>query len=146
MGDSVSDGSGSTKTTRVRRLRDELIALISRLGLKPGDRLSTEAELAELFGVSRPTLREALKLLEQQGVLRAVQGQGRFISAEGSLRVERPMTKYESITQVLTGRGFRVSSAVLRVEEGKAGAEEAEALEIPVGSPVIQLQIGRAHV
>ncbi len=139
MPESADAVAGIAKTTRVDRLRDEVIALISRLGLKPGDRLSTEAELSELFGVSRPTLREALKLLEQQGILSAVQGQGRFISAEGSLRVERPMTKYESITQVLEGRGFRVSSAVLRVEEGESSEEEADALEVPGGTAVIRL-------
>jgi DNA-binding GntR family transcriptional regulator len=128
-----------SKETMVDRVRREVLALISRLGLKPGDRLNTESELAELCGVSRSTVREALKLLEQQGIVNAVQGQGRFISASGSLRVDRPMTKYESITQVLAGRGYSVSSAVLSVEESEASNEEADALEVEPGTPVVRL-------
>lgn len=42
--------------------------------LKPGDRLPTEKELAAHFGVSRPTLREAIKVLEALNVLRSSTG------------------------------------------------------------------------
>lgn len=127
------------RESMVERVHDQVQELISRLGLKPGDRLNTEAELSELFGVSRSTIREALRLLEQEGVVHAVQGQGRFISASGSLRVERPMTKYESITEVLSARGYRVSSAVLDVSSGTADAEEAEALGLAPDAEVIRL-------
>ncbi len=127
------------KASMVERVYDQVQELISELGLKPGDRLNTESELSELFGVSRSTVREALRLLEQEDVVHAIQGQGRFISASVSLRVERPMTKYESITEVLTARGYRVSSAVLDVSIGAADDEEAEALRIEPGAEVIRL-------
>lgn len=123
----------------VARVYDQIQELIAELGLKPGDRLTTETELAEIYGVSRSTVREALRLLEQEGTVHAVQGQGRFISASGSLRLERPMTKYESITEVLTARGYSVSSAVLGVSLGTANAKESDALGIPVDSEVIRL-------
>lgn len=123
----------------VEHVHHQITALISELGLKAGDRLNTESELSELFGVSRSTVREALRLLEQQGLVVPVQGQGRFISASGSLRVERPMTKYESITEVLTGRGYTVTSAVLEVAEAEADQAEAAVLEIAQGAPVIRL-------
>lgn len=131
--------SPATRHSMVERVQHQISALISELGLKTGDRLNTESELSELFGVSRSTVREALRLIEQQGLLVAVQGQGRFVSASGSLRVERPMTKYESITEVLLGRGYTVTSAVLAVKVGEADPSEAEALEIAVGTPVIRL-------
>lgn len=131
--------SANGKESMVDRVYAELLSLISRLGLKPGDRLNTESELAELFGVSRSTVREALRLLETEGVVHAVQGQGRFLSASGSLSVERPMTKYESITEVLEARGYEVSSAVLNVSTSEANEPEAEALGIEVGAEVIRL-------
>lgn len=53
-----------------------LKALILETGLKPGDRLPTEAELANRFGVSRLSLREATKSLEFLGVLAAKPGRG----------------------------------------------------------------------
>jgi GntR family transcriptional repressor for pyruvate dehydrogenase complex len=44
--------------------------------LHPGDRLGTEQELADEFGVSRPTLREALRLLASSHLVRASKGPG----------------------------------------------------------------------
>jgi len=49
---------------------------IERQGLLPGDRIGTEQELAAEFGVSRPTLREALRLLAGSHLIRASQGRG----------------------------------------------------------------------
>lgn len=127
------------KQSTVERVHQQIQGLIAELGLKSGDRLNSESELAELFGVSRSTVREALRFLQQQGVVVAVQGQGRFISASGSLRVDRPMTKYESITKMLVGHGYRVTSAVLKVEEAEASEAEAQALELEPGAAVIRL-------
>jgi GntR family transcriptional regulator, transcriptional repressor for pyruvate dehydrogenase complex len=50
-------------------LVDELLAEIAAGALKPGDRLPPEPQLAVRFGVSRPTLRQALKTLEAAGIL-----------------------------------------------------------------------------
>lgn len=135
----VVRASDARRESMVEQVYAQVQELISRLGLKPGDRLHTEAELAELCGVSRSTVREALRQLELEGVVHAVQGQGRFISASVSLRVERPMTKYESITEVLDARGYKVSSAVLDVSIGEADDEEAEALRIEPGEEVTRL-------
>lgn len=121
------------------RAHAQITDLIRQLELGAGDRLPTEADLTARFGASRSTVREALGRLEQEGAVVAVQGQGRFLSASGGLRVERPVTKYESITEVLTARGYAVSSAVLGVAESVASAEEAAALEVEEGAPVIRL-------
>lgn len=45
-------------------------------GLEPGDRLGREEDLAREFGVSRPTLREALRLLAGERLIRATKGPG----------------------------------------------------------------------
>ncbi|MGE3192100.1 MAG: GntR family transcriptional regulator [Microbacteriaceae bacterium] len=127
------------KSTMANRLQAELLRLIAELGLKPGDKLPTEAELAAHFSVGRSTTREALKYLEEQGLVHAVRGQGRFLSAVGSLSIERPVTRYESTTEMLESLGYRVTSAVLQVEESVAGPRQAVALDITEGSPVIRL-------
>lgn len=63
-----------------RKIRDvvaeRLTAYIARQGLKPGDRLPTEHELAARFGVSRLSLREATKALEFLGIIEAKPGRG----------------------------------------------------------------------
>ncbi len=55
--------------------------MIIERGMKPGDRLPTELELAEEFGVSRSTLREAMKFLRAENVVVIRQGSGTFVSA-----------------------------------------------------------------
>jgi DNA-binding FadR family transcriptional regulator len=52
----------------------EIRRYLERSGLQPGERLGTEADLAAEFGVSRPTLREALRLLASSHLVRATQG------------------------------------------------------------------------
>jgi DNA-binding FadR family transcriptional regulator len=49
---------------------------IQTQGLTPGDRLGREADLAVAFGISRPTLREALRLLSSSHLIRASKGPG----------------------------------------------------------------------
>jgi DNA-binding FadR family transcriptional regulator len=55
--------------------------MIIQREMKPGDRLPTEKELTELFGVSRSTLREAMKFLRAENVVVIRQGSGTFVSA-----------------------------------------------------------------
>ena len=49
---------------------------LEQKGLRPGDRIGTETELAAEFGVSRPTLREALRLLASSHLIRVDRGAG----------------------------------------------------------------------
>jgi GntR family transcriptional regulator len=128
-----------SRSTMVDQVRTNVLKLISDQELGAGDRLEAESALAERFSVSRSTVREALKRLEQEGVLTAIQGHGRFISSVGSLRVERPMTRFESIDQMLTALGYKPSCAVLSVEEAGANPTEAKALGIAEGTPVVRL-------
>lgn len=60
---------------------DQLQDLILRGRLKPGERLLTERELAQRFGVSRPTVRDAIQRLVAMHWLEHRQGQGTFVSA-----------------------------------------------------------------
>ena len=55
--------------------------MIIQREMKPGDRLPTEKELTEVFGVSRSTLREAMKYLRAENVVVIRQGSGTFVSA-----------------------------------------------------------------
>src|SRR5687767_1624471 len=52
------------------RVALEIVRAIVAQGLRTGDRLPLEAEMVEQYGVSRASLREALRLLEVQGLIR----------------------------------------------------------------------------
>jgi DNA-binding FadR family transcriptional regulator len=74
-------GAAPARFSRPRGDTSEQIAAeirrhIARQDLRPGDRLGTEQELASEFGVSRPTLREAVRLLTGSHLLRVSRGPG----------------------------------------------------------------------
>ncbi len=74
----------STYRNKSEQIANALMGRILELGLKPGDMLGTEAELLAEFAVSRPTLRESLRMLEAQGVVGLRPGPG------GGVAVGRP--------------------------------------------------------
>ncbi len=62
----------------------QIRAMIERGELAPGDKLPPERRLAEMFSVSRNTVREAIKALAEKGVLESRQGAGTFVCAPDS--------------------------------------------------------------
>ena len=64
-----------------RVIADQILDLVAENGLAPGDRLPAERELAERFGVSSPSLREALIALEVEGRLDIRMGSGIYVGA-----------------------------------------------------------------
>ena len=79
---------------------EKAIAVLSRQindgAWKIGEKLPVEEELCKLTGVGRNTLREAVAALEQQGVLRRVQGAGTFLCREFSAGLAEPQAKESS--------------------------------------------------
>jgi GntR family transcriptional repressor for pyruvate dehydrogenase complex len=67
-----------------------LLGQISASSLRRGDQLPPERELTERFGVGRSSVREALRMLESQGVISSVTG-GAFVVAEGSNPLNRSL-------------------------------------------------------
>lgn len=63
-----------------RQVADQILALIAAQGLRPGDRLPSERDLAEQMAVSRPSLREALIALEVDGRVEIRMGSGIYVT------------------------------------------------------------------
>lgn len=72
------------KKIKYHRVYEDVIEQIENLilegNLAPGDVLPTERELAQAFGISRGTLREAFRILEREGLIETRPGGGRFLS------------------------------------------------------------------
>src|SRR4030042_2775574 len=83
------------KTIKPTKVSDEIVNqiknLISQGTLKPGDRLSPERELVKEFGVSRPSLREALNSLIATGFLE-VKGKKTLIKSVASECMQDPLS------------------------------------------------------
>ncbi|WP_458526550.1 GntR family transcriptional regulator [Onishia taeanensis] len=88
------------QTVRQPRIADviteRLEAMIIEGSLNPGQRLPPERELAERFGVSRPSLREAIQKLAARGLLTSRQGGGTFVTEELNNRYKDPLLEMMS--------------------------------------------------
>jgi GntR family transcriptional regulator len=102
--------------------------------LKAGDRLPTEVELVEEYGISRITVRQALRLLEEEGLIRREVGRGTFVTEwrpfTGALRVEGSLEDVISLGQNPV--------KVIEVKSIKATPEDAVQLGIEVGSAIVR--------
>jgi GntR family transcriptional repressor for pyruvate dehydrogenase complex len=88
-----SDMFKSIKRSRVSdEVANQIKTLISEGKLKPGDRLPPERELIKQFGVSRPSLREALNSLMAMGFLEVKQAKRTYIKSVASERMEDPLS------------------------------------------------------
>ena len=74
MGSEAADGARASSSSHA--VAERIRSVVAADGLKPGDRLGREEDLAREFGVSRPTLREALRLLSSEHLVRATKGPG----------------------------------------------------------------------
>jgi len=84
----------NSEPKRASRIASQLVELIALQKLAPGDKLPPERQLAELLEVSRPSLREALHILQAQGVVQIKHGQGTF--------VQEPVVAQELRASVMT--------------------------------------------
>ena len=89
-----SDASGSPLLERGHRARladqvyGQIFEQIVSGGLNVGDKLPSENEISERFGVSRPVVREALLRLRADGLITAHQGLGTFVSHQPAPRLK----------------------------------------------------------
>jgi len=79
--------SGSITDAIIKYLTD---AIVNRV-LTPGDRIPTEIELAEMFGVGRNSVREAVKVLVSYGILEIRRAEGTFVCKEFKSKMLNPL-------------------------------------------------------
>jgi len=102
-----------------------------------GSQLPPEFDLMVQLGVSRTTLREALKRLEEQGLIVRRRGRGTYVRERS---IVKDLSLNFGISEMITQAGFKpgVRSAALRREP--AAAEVALALAIEEGQPLIAIE------
>ncbi len=94
---------------------------------EPGDRLPSEAELCQRFGVSRMTARHAVQTLEREHLLHRKRGKGTFVSTRP---VPRLLGSPLSFSESMERRGATATSETLESHHGAPGEADVKALEI----------------
>ena len=108
---------------------DAYLELIRVGTYAPGDRLPTEIELSQRWGISRPTLREALRLLEEEGVITRKHGVGTFVAQEKAV-IEGGLEVLESIERMAERRGLQTGMGEYSVVERPALRRELAGLAL----------------
>lgn len=120
-----------------QRLQSELSVLIA--GTPAGERLPSEPQLAKKMGVSRATLREAMRSFEAQGMIRRRQGAGTFVVGQVSV-LDSGLEVLESLETMARRLNLAVTVSDLHVERVYADQELADGLKLPLASRLVSIR------
>lgn len=113
-------------------LRDQILSG----ALRPGDLVAPESQLAQQFGASRMTVRQALSRLVFDGLVVRHRGRGTFVAQP---RLEHTYI-FPSFEEEMQARGARTSHKLLDMRTVRAEGKVAESLGVPKGTPITMLQ------
>lgn len=133
--------TSATRDTRPLPLqvRDDILRIFEERAYRAGDRIPSEHELAQRLKVSRPTLREALKILEEERFLYCKHGRGRFIAVDRAF-IDESITRLRSVTDMLQDRALVAQARILSLRVEPAGEVVATHLDVEVDTPVVLLE------
>jgi len=129
---------GQRSKLRSVSVQGELAERIDQGRLPAGTRLPSEPELAAEFGVSRATLREALRALEGQGLVRRRWGSGTYVAER--TRVANSLEQNFGVSDAIRAAGMQAGTEQGRKSTGPASASEAERLGLDPGQDVLVVE------
>ncbi len=119
-----------------QKLQAELGELLKKY--PNGSRLPSEPDLAKMLGVSRATLREAMRMFETQGQIRRRQGSGTFVVGTPTI-IDDGLEILESMLTLARRTGQNVGPGPVEILEITADSETASQLEIAEGSEIVRI-------
>lgn len=129
--------SRNSKIPLYHQLYEGLRSQILSGELEPGDMLPTENELLDRHGISRNTVRQALDLLVNDGLIVRERGRGTFVAQP---KIDQGLTRIISFTEDMRRRGLKPDTRVLLRTLMPAPEHIAEALGVPVGEELAHLE------
>ena len=102
---------------------------------RTGDRLPPEQELSARLGISRGTLRTALRRLEESGEIVRRQGSGTFVGQTGSWTLDEGLEKLVSYSELARQRGVKLELGRLEIEERGLSREAGQVFDLGPGTP-----------
>jgi GntR family transcriptional regulator len=124
-------------SARYQQIAAELRLAVDRGEYPVGSALPSEGELVARYKVARGTVRQAIALLEQDGVVATRQGARRTVL--GSVPTQS-FSEMQSFSMWAVSQGHVPTAMVLHKAQRKAATADAERLSVPVGEQVLDLQ------
>jgi GntR family transcriptional regulator len=120
-----------------QRLQADLAELIAKT--PAGERLTSEPELAKKMGVSRATLREAMRTFETQGLIRRRQGSGTYVVGKVPV-IDAGLEMLESLDTMAHRMNLEISINGLQIEQMEADEDSARHLDVRVNTRLTRVQ------
>ena len=115
----------------------ELRQAIAKGTFRPGSQLPTEAELCQMLGVSRTVVREALRVLEEDGLVARRHGVGTFVRDHPILK---NLNFNFGITEMIESAGLTSGTSHLAIRTEAADQEIADQLRVPPGTSLVTIE------
>ncbi|WP_417531796.1 GntR family transcriptional regulator [Marinobacter lipolyticus] len=119
------------------QIRDSLRRQILDGTYQVHERLPSENEMMTVFGVSRITIRQALRDLHNEGLVFSAQGKGTFVSKPKAVQ---NVQRLEGFGEAMAAQGYEASARVLSIQQLKAPKAVAAALDLQSGDEVIEVK------
>ncbi len=116
---------------------EELRHAITTGTFQPGSQLPTEAELCDTLGVSRTVVREALRVLDDEGLVVRRHGIGTFVRNQP---IVKNLNFNFGITEMIQSSGLKAGTNHLAIQHEIANTEQGEQLNVPIGTPLITIE------
>ena len=131
------DGKLGARVPRYHRIAEALRERISNGELAPGARLANQRQLAQSFGVTLMTLRQALELLEREHLIVRRHGLGTFVAAPS---IDYDILQLQRFAGDLSAKGEHVATRLLGTRFATADRRVAEALRLAPKTRVLGLE------
>ncbi len=118
-------------------VRKEFEVWLEKENYRPGDRLPSEEKLSQVFEVSRVTIREALRTMEEDGIVVRSHGKGTFVAER---RIRSILETNIGVTEMIEAMGYGGGTLQKRVRRKEATLFLADKLRIKKGSGVILIE------
>jgi GntR family transcriptional regulator len=128
-----------TAGTRYAATADQIWRASTEDGLEPGDRLESERVLATRYSVSRETVRAALGLLADRGLVRSTRARGWYV-AQTPPRHGQPRHTVLGFADYARERGLPTTTTLLSSGVRAADVDEAESLGIAAGAQLFEMR------
>lgn len=125
-------------TPMYKQIKQQIMDKISSGELKSGMKIESEAELVDMFGVSRMTVNKALSELTAEGFLERVAGRGTFVSKP---KPQSALLEIQSIAEEIKNRGGKHSSVIHLIQEERANPLIAAEMGLKPYAPVFHTVI-----
>lgn len=120
-------------------VKDKLLELINNDYYEKGSKLPSEFELAKSFGVSRPTLRETLRVLEEENILVRRHGIGTFIN-DNTQTIKSGIEQLLSVTESIEQLHLTAGTVLVSVSVEEADTKDKEKLAMTCEESVVKVE------